>query len=68
MDSMNLTVEPPEPALASVFALTGHVVQPLSLSLEQLRRYDSMLAAPFDLRCFTTTAIFAALATIVASA
>ena len=54
MDSMNLAVEPPEPALASVFALTGHVVQPLSLSLEQLRSYDSMLAAPFDLRCFTT--------------
>jgi DMSO/TMAO reductase YedYZ molybdopterin-dependent catalytic subunit len=36
------------------FLLTGHVLRPLSLSVEQLRGYESMLGAPFDLRCFTT--------------
>ncbi|WP_429281509.1 molybdopterin-dependent oxidoreductase [Paraburkholderia sp. GAS41] len=41
-------------AAASDFVLTGHVLWPLSLSVEQLRRYDSALGAPFDLRCFTT--------------
>lgn len=55
MDSMNLTAElAHETALAGDFLLTGHVLRPLSLSLEQLRRYAGMLAAPFDLRCFTT--------------
>jgi DMSO/TMAO reductase YedYZ molybdopterin-dependent catalytic subunit len=55
MDSMNLSAElAHEPALASDFVLSGHVLRPLSLSLEQLRAYESVLASPFDLRCFTT--------------
>ena len=69
MELSNLGVEPAQEALealevhevhevhekaASDFVLTGHVLRPLSLSVEQLRGYSSMLAAPFDLRCFTT--------------
>jgi DMSO/TMAO reductase YedYZ molybdopterin-dependent catalytic subunit len=60
MELMNLGSEPAHEAheaheqAASDFRLTGHVLRPLSLSVEQLRRYDSMLGTPFDLRCFTT--------------
>ncbi|SDH23970.1 molybdopterin-dependent oxidoreductase [Paraburkholderia phenazinium] len=55
MDSMNLSAElAHEPALASDFVLSGRVLRPLSLSLDQLRAYESVLASPFDLRCFTT--------------
>ena len=33
---------------------TPPVQRPLSFSVEQLRRYESVTAAPFDLRCYTT--------------
>lgn len=66
MELSNLGVEPAQEAqealeahevhekAASDFVLTGHVLRPLSLSVEKLRRYDSALGEPFDLRCFTT--------------
>lgn len=34
--------------------LNGCFRRSLSLSIDDLRRYDSMLAEPFDLRCYTT--------------
>ncbi len=60
MDLMNPIAEAAAlaPATATAtpgnFFLTGQVSRPLSLSVDQLRRYDSVLSAPFDLRCFTT--------------
>jgi DMSO/TMAO reductase YedYZ molybdopterin-dependent catalytic subunit len=54
MDLMNPIAEAADPPVASDFFLTGQVLRPLSLSVDQLRRYDSVLSAPFDLRCFTT--------------
>lgn len=35
-------------------SLEGDVLRPMSLSIEQLRQRPSVLAEPFDLRCFTT--------------
>lgn len=55
MDLMNPIADAIEPATAaSDFVLTGQVLRPLSLSVEQLRSYDSVSGTPFDLRCFTT--------------
>jgi DMSO/TMAO reductase YedYZ molybdopterin-dependent catalytic subunit len=60
MELMNLGgelangVQEAQETAASDFVLTGHVLRPLSLSVEQLRRYDSVLGTPFDLRCFAT--------------
>jgi DMSO/TMAO reductase YedYZ molybdopterin-dependent catalytic subunit len=54
MDLMNPSAEAVDQAAASNFVLTGQVLRPLSLSVDQLRSYESVLAAPFDLRCFTT--------------
>lgn len=54
MDLMNPIAEAVDPAVTSDFFLTGQVLRPLSLSVDQLRRYDSVLSAPFNLRCFTT--------------
>jgi DMSO/TMAO reductase YedYZ molybdopterin-dependent catalytic subunit len=57
MDLMNPIAEAAELADAAVstdFAVTGQVLRPLSLSIDQLRRYGSLRAAAFDLRCFTT--------------
>ncbi|MBN3846858.1 MULTISPECIES: molybdopterin-dependent oxidoreductase [Burkholderiaceae] len=34
--------------------LTGNVVRPLTLSLDDLRQYPGVTCAPFDLRCYTT--------------
>ncbi|HEY2000248.1 molybdopterin-dependent oxidoreductase [Paraburkholderia sp.] len=54
MEMMTPTVAAVEHAVAADFVLTGRVLRPLSLSVEQLRTYDSVLGKPFDLRCFTT--------------
>ncbi|WP_259295169.1 molybdopterin-dependent oxidoreductase [Paraburkholderia sp. DHOC27] len=54
---MHPTVEAAEPTRANLstdFVLSGQVLRPLTLSVEQLRRYDSVRVEPFDLRCFTT--------------
>jgi DMSO/TMAO reductase YedYZ molybdopterin-dependent catalytic subunit len=51
MDSANVVAAP---AVQSVLELTGRFQRPLSLGLEQLKRYESVLATPFDLRCYTT--------------
>jgi DMSO/TMAO reductase YedYZ molybdopterin-dependent catalytic subunit len=42
------------PAVDGALVLSGRFQRPLSLSLDQLRRYDSVTATPFDLRCYTT--------------
>ncbi|HEY4298453.1 MAG TPA: molybdopterin-dependent oxidoreductase [Paraburkholderia sp.] len=42
------------PAVDGALVLGGRFERPLSLSLAQLRRYDSVTATPFDLRCYTT--------------
>lgn len=41
-------------AAAGRLVLNGRFQRALSLSIDDLRRYDSVLAAPFDLRCYTT--------------
>jgi DMSO/TMAO reductase YedYZ molybdopterin-dependent catalytic subunit len=51
MDSVNVIAAP---AVDGALVLSGRFQRPLSLSLEQLRRYDSVTATPFDLRCYTT--------------
>jgi hypothetical protein len=33
--------------------LTGDLLHPMSVSLEELRRHDSVTVDPFELRCFT---------------
>ncbi|QQC65813.1 molybdopterin-dependent oxidoreductase [Paraburkholderia ginsengisoli] len=51
MDCMNVIAAP---AVDGALVLSGRFQRPLSLSLDQLRRYDSVTATPFDLRCYTT--------------
>ncbi|NKJ49992.1 molybdopterin-binding protein [Burkholderia sp. SG-MS1] len=51
MDSVNTIAAP---AVDGALVLGGRFQRPLSLSLEALRRYDSVTAAPFDLCCYTT--------------
>ena len=51
MDSVNVIAAP---AVSGALVLNGRLVRPLSLGLEQLRRYESVVATPFDLRCYTT--------------
>lgn len=51
MDSVNVIAAP---TVDGALVLSGQFRRPLSLSLEQLRRYDSATATPFDLRCYTT--------------
>jgi DMSO/TMAO reductase YedYZ molybdopterin-dependent catalytic subunit len=51
MDSEN---EITAPVAQSVLVLSGRFQSPLSFGLEALGRYESVLATPFDLRCYTT--------------
>lgn len=51
MDSVNVIAPP---AVEASLVLNGRFQRPLQFSLEQLRQYDSVLATPFDLRCYTT--------------
>jgi DMSO/TMAO reductase YedYZ molybdopterin-dependent catalytic subunit len=51
MDSVNVIAAP---AVDGALVLSGRFQRPLSLSLDELRRYDSVTAMPFDLRCYTT--------------
>lgn len=51
MDRVNVIAAP---AVDGALVLSGRFQRPLSLSLDQLRRYDSVTATPFDLRCYTT--------------
>ncbi|TKC90359.1 molybdopterin-binding protein [Trinickia terrae] len=41
-------------ATDDALAVSGQVCRPLSLSLDDLRAFESIVAAPFDLRCFKT--------------
>jgi DMSO/TMAO reductase YedYZ molybdopterin-dependent catalytic subunit len=45
---------PPEQAIEGVVTLTGEVLRPLSVSVDELRQQGSVVVDPFDLRCFTT--------------
>ncbi|WP_341319045.1 molybdopterin-dependent oxidoreductase [Paraburkholderia sp. IMGN_8] len=45
-----ITAPPAEGALV----LSGRLQRSLSLDLAQLKRYESVVAKPFDLRCYTT--------------
>lgn len=51
MDSVNVIAAP---AVDGALVLTGRFQRPLRFSIEQLRQYESVLATPFDLRCYTT--------------
>jgi DMSO/TMAO reductase YedYZ molybdopterin-dependent catalytic subunit len=51
MDSVNAIAAP---AVDGALVFDGRFQRPLRLDIGQLRRYDSVLAAPFDLRCYTT--------------
>lgn len=42
------------PAAGSALVLGGRFQRPLSFDLDQLKRYESVTATPFDLRCYTT--------------
>jgi DMSO/TMAO reductase YedYZ molybdopterin-dependent catalytic subunit len=50
----NAAIALDEPAVDAALVIKGQVRQPLSLSLDDLRQFESIAAAPFDLRCFTT--------------
>lgn len=51
MDSVTLNAAP---VVENALVLSGRFQRPLSFNLDDLRRYDGVLAAPFDLRCYTT--------------
>lgn len=51
MDQVNVTAAP---AVTGALVLSGQFKRPLSFGLDQLRRYESVVATPFDLRCYTT--------------
>jgi DMSO/TMAO reductase YedYZ molybdopterin-dependent catalytic subunit len=51
MDSANVIAAP---VVDGTLVLSGRFQRPLSIGLEQLGRYESVLATPFDLRCYTT--------------
>ncbi|MGV2291603.1 molybdopterin-dependent oxidoreductase [Trinickia sp. YCB016] len=52
--TMNAAIALDEPAVEVALSIAGQVRQPLSLSLDDLREFESIRAAPFDLRCFTS--------------
>jgi DMSO/TMAO reductase YedYZ molybdopterin-dependent catalytic subunit len=52
--TMNAAIAFEEQAVEKVLSITGQVRLPLSLRLDDLRQFESIVAAPFDLRCFTT--------------
>lgn len=51
MDSVNAIAAP---VVDGTLVLTGRFQRPVTFGVEQLRQYDSVLATPFDLRCYTT--------------
>ncbi|CAE6824627.1 molybdopterin-dependent oxidoreductase [Paraburkholderia nemoris] len=51
MDSVNVITAP---AVESALVLSGRFQRTLSFDLARLKRYESVLARPFDLRCYTT--------------
>ncbi|KAE8758140.1 molybdopterin-dependent oxidoreductase [Paraburkholderia madseniana] len=51
MDSVNVIAAP---AVESALVLSGRFQRTLSFDLERLKGYESVLARPFDLRCYTT--------------
>jgi hypothetical protein len=51
MESVNMMAEA---AVDGALLLSGRFQRPLSFGLEQLKRYESVMATPFDLRCYTT--------------
>jgi DMSO/TMAO reductase YedYZ molybdopterin-dependent catalytic subunit len=51
MDTVNVIAAA---AVDGALVLNGRFQRPLSIGLDQLRRYDSIVATPFDLRCYTT--------------
>ncbi|WGS53071.1 molybdopterin-dependent oxidoreductase [Paraburkholderia sp. D15] len=51
MDSVNAIAAA---AVDGALVLNGRFQRALRIDLDRLRRYDSVLATPFDLRCYTT--------------
>lgn len=51
MDTVNVITAP---AVDGALVLSGRFQRSLSIGLDQLRRYESIVATPFDLRCYTT--------------
>lgn len=51
MDTLNMTAAS---TVDGALVLSGRFQRPLSIGLDQLRRYESIVATPFDLRCYTT--------------
>ncbi|MFM0736174.1 molybdopterin-dependent oxidoreductase [Paraburkholderia xenovorans] len=51
MNTMNVSAAP---AVDGGLVLGGRFQRPLSFDLDQLRGYESVQAAPFDLRCYTS--------------
>ena len=51
MDSVNVITAL---AVESALVLSGRFQRTLSFDLERLKSYESVLARPFDLRCYTT--------------
>jgi hypothetical protein len=55
MDIADMAVVPPEHARrAGVLVVTGDVIEPISITLDELKQHRSVTADPFDLRCFTS--------------
>ncbi|WP_144141835.1 molybdopterin-dependent oxidoreductase [Paraburkholderia sp. BCC1884] len=51
MDSVNAIASP---RVDGALVLAGRFQRSVTFGVEQLRQYDSVLATPFDLRCYTT--------------
>jgi DMSO/TMAO reductase YedYZ molybdopterin-dependent catalytic subunit len=51
MDTVNVIAAP---TVHGALVLSGRFQRSLSIGLDQLRRYESSVATPFDLRCYTT--------------
>ena len=51
MDSVNVIAAP---VVDSALVLSGRFQRPLVVRCSTTRRYESVVATPFDLRCYTT--------------
>ncbi|WP_144109225.1 molybdopterin-dependent oxidoreductase [Paraburkholderia sp. BCC1886] len=48
------TLTTASPAVDGALVFSGRFQQPLRVGLDRLREYESVLATPFDLRCYTS--------------
>jgi DMSO/TMAO reductase YedYZ molybdopterin-dependent catalytic subunit len=54
MEQAGTSAMPEAQAIDGMIALTGAVLRPMTITVDELKQHASALADPFDLRCFTT--------------